>query len=323
MQFDYLIKKIKNAEVSTDPFDHIYIEDFFSDPHFQDITQSTEINLEPAANDDALFERLFEAGYKIIDFPGCVIDRDQYVKWHRQRAIDRTTNSACEGYGMTLRLTAPKTPIIAQLHDFLVGDAFQNALAEKFEIASEAVFADSGIQKYLDGYEISPHPDIRKKALTYMVNVNPHAGSDTLEHHTHYLRFREAYRYVQAFWEGNADQDRCWVPWDWCDTVKTQTKNNSIVIFSPGNNTMHGVKANYDHLAGQRTQLYGNLWYRETKVAGAPSWEDLSFSQRQPTTEPGKLNVWAERLRKYQRRLSPSSRRDRNVIEDRLKSSGS
>jgi hypothetical protein len=158
-------------------------------------------------------------------------------------------------------------------------------LAKKFGIDMDDVFYDAGIQKYLDGYEISPHPDIRKKALTYMVNINPGDKSERSGHHTHYLTFKDAYKYVEAYWKGNPNKDRCWVPWDWCETKKIQTENNSIVIFSPDNNTMHGVKAVYDHLAYQRTQLYGNLWYHEIRTDGMPSWENFLFQQR-PGQEP-------------------------------------
>ncbi len=46
-----------------------------------------------------------------------------------------------------------------------MGAAFRHCLAEKFRINEHTVFYDAGIQKYLDGYEISPHTDIRKKLL--------------------------------------------------------------------------------------------------------------------------------------------------------------
>ncbi len=75
-----------------------------------------------------------------------------------------------------------------------------------------------------------------------MVNVNPGAGSEERDHHTHYLVFREAYKYVQAYWEGHPETDRCWVPWNWCETRKMQRENNSIVIFSPSNLTMQGSR---------------------------------------------------------------------------------
>ena len=44
---------------------------------------------------------------------------------------------------------------------------------EKFGIEYQNCNIDGGIQKYLDGYELSPHPDIRLKAATFMVNINP------------------------------------------------------------------------------------------------------------------------------------------------------
>ena len=89
--------------------------------------------------------------------------------------------------------------------------------------------------------------------------------SEKLDHHTHYMKFKKAYSYIEEFWEGNPDVDRAWVPWDWATTVKQQFKNNSIVLFSPSNSTLHSVKANYDHLITQRTQLYGNLWFKTNK----------------------------------------------------------
>ena len=57
--------------------------------------------------------------------------------------------------------------------------------------------------------------------------------------------------------------------------LKIQSENNSLVIFSPDDDTLHGVKTNYDHLANQRTQIYGNLWYSEKKFIPGPKWEDL------------------------------------------------
>jgi hypothetical protein len=280
--FDYLLDKINAASFSSFPFKHLFIADFFSAEHLEAITSAPEIQLPAAANDETLFDILFSHGYKIIDFPGCVVDRQQYIEWHKKRSVSHVINTSCEGFGMTLRLTSPKSAIISELHAFLVGDKFKDAIARKFDVALDEVFPDSGIQKYLDGYEISPHPDIRRKALTYMVNINPHAEAEELDHHTHYLSLKPQYKYVQSFWEGNPDKDRCWVPWDWCETQSQQRENNSIVIFSPNNDTLHGVKASYDHLKAQRTQLYGNLWYHACKLDGMPSWEDYVVG-RPPT----------------------------------------
>jgi hypothetical protein len=44
---------------------------------------------------------------------------------------------------------------------------------------------------------------------------------------------------------------------------------------------MHAVRAHYDHLAAQRTQFYGNLWYDpEPRTTVSPDHEDLAFMPR-------------------------------------------
>jgi hypothetical protein len=276
MTFSYLIGKIKDCPFQHDPFRHIQINGFFSERDFARITAAQDILVPTARTDDDLFAALFAAGFKIINFPGCTIDRKAYVKWHQSRSRQSGfNNSSCEGFGITLRLTAPASAIMSDLVDFMNSAEFQSAMAEKFDIDIDTVRPDTGIQKYLDGYEISPHPDMRAKALTYMVNMNPAPESETQDHHTHYMTFTSRFAYVRAYWDGRPDEDRCWVPWSWCETVKMQTENNSLVAFSPNNTTLHGVKANYDHLAHQRTQMYGNLWYRHTDIRPGPEWEDL------------------------------------------------
>ena len=276
MSFSYLLHRILAAPFEQTPFRHLWIDGLFSEAHFSEIIRSPEVAIPTAHSDEHLFDLLFEAGYRIIAFPGCITDRDEYIDWRRRRGPTQgRNNSACEGFGITLRLASARTPIISELMEFMSGDAFQNALAAKFSIARDEVFYDSGIQKYLDGYEISPHPDIRLKALTYMVNVNPAPRSDAQLHHTHYLRLRDGFRHVQAYWDDHPAQDRCWLPWDWCETEKVQRANNSMVVFAPDNRSIHGVKAQYDHLPGQRTQLYGNLWRRHVTIEGSTQWEQF------------------------------------------------
>lgn len=280
MPFSYLLDKIRSAEFSTEPFLHIEINDFFSPEDFAALTAAPEIATVDLKSDEDLFDTLFAAGYKIIGFPGCINDKAKYIQWHKNRKTVSITNSACEGFGVTLRLIETKSPAVSELNEFLNSSVFQQTLAEKFGISLDDVFYDAGIQKYLDGYEISPHPDIRRKALTYMVNVNPAMNSEAQDHHTHYLKFAPNYSYVRSYWEGHPEQDTCWVPWSWCKTEKMQRENNSIVIFSPNNTTMHGVKTNYDHLKSQRTQLYGNLWYHNPPVTTGPEWEDFVVKPR-------------------------------------------
>ena len=223
----------------------------------------------------------------MIPFPGATTDHLEYIE-NRKKNISTQGHSATESAGVVLRLTEPKSNILKELKQFIESNEFNSALAEKFNLSLSDCSKDSGIQKYLDEYEISPHPDLRKKALTFMLNINNSVDSDSKEHHTHYLKFKPEKKYVQEFWKGNPLTERCWVPWDWCETVKQQRKNNSIVIFSPSYNTIHAVKAAYCHLEGQRTQVYGNLWFKEGENSNFVTstkrldWWDFDF-QEAPT----------------------------------------
>jgi len=274
MNFNYLIDKISTAEFSYSPFKHVYIEDFFDKEHFNAIVNCSEISMGEASSDEDLFQRLFKSNYKVVSFPGCTIDYKDYIRKHSQgEALG--SHTACESAGVVVRLY-PNEGILKALSEFIASEEFNAAIAKKFDVDFSNCEIDGGIQKYLDGYEISPHPDIRRKAATFMVNINPHRDSERHNHHTHYLTLKPEYQYIKEFWETTPDADRQWVPWDWCDSSFQQTKNNSIVLFSPNNETMHGVKAVYDHLSTQRTQLYGNLWYPEGESLYAPSWEKLA-----------------------------------------------
>jgi hypothetical protein len=212
----------------------------------------------------------------------------------------------------------PQSSAITELTKFLNSIEFQEALAEKFGIALDDVFYDAGIQKYLDGYEISPHPDTRKKALTYMVNVNPHSQSEVVDHHTHYLKFLPEFEYVQAYWDGHPELDRCWVPWTWCKTEKVQRANNSIVIFSPNNSTMHAVKTQYDHLKSQRTQLYGNLWYHKSPAKTGPEWEDFVITPRSERVDLSVTGRIKAAVPSSVKEFIKGKRVGSNVIADRL-----
>ncbi|MEO1221322.1 MAG: hypothetical protein AAFY42_08225, partial [Pseudomonadota bacterium] len=226
-RFDYLAKKISDASFETVPFRHVYLEDFFSAEDFAEIVAAQEIDLPPSDDDHALFDLLYDRGYKMVEFPGCITNRDDYIAWHGGKKTGQHVHTACEGFGVTLRLQSARTPILQELMTFLSSDLFNRTIAEKFSLDLGECNIDNGIQKYLDGYEISPHPDIRRKAATFMVNINPHDDAESLDHHTHYLRFKERYTQIEDYWEKHPEVDRCWVPWDWCEDVKTQPKNNS------------------------------------------------------------------------------------------------
>jgi hypothetical protein len=271
--FKYLTEKIANAEIRKFPFDHIYIENFFSNEHFEELVKCSQIDLKESKDDRDLIDRILSSGYKIISFPGCITNKEEYLKWHKDKKVSHLQSTSNEGFGMVFRLTTFQHPLLSSINEYLIGPEFNQIIADKFKIDINLCNADAGIQKYLDGYEISPHPDIRKKATTFMVNINPGEETELIDYHTHYMKFVNDFKYVEEFWKNNKEVDRCWVPWNWCETVFRQTENNSIVIFSPSDSTLHAVKATYNHLLTQRTQLYGNLWYKESLTKSTPKWE--------------------------------------------------
>lgn len=265
--------------MSSEPFRHIEINDLLPPEVFREVVSSPEIAFAPCSSDRELVGQLADKGWKPIPFPGTTENVESYLKWHAKGG-KVLNNNTCEGFGITYRLFDAQSPILRELQAFLQDDAFKDAVAGRFGVSAGETIYDAGIQKYLDGYEISPHPDIRRKALTYMVNINPSENSEELNYHTHYMKFVPEKEYIRTYWEHNLASERCWVPWDWCATVKKQTRNNSMVIFSPNHETLHAVRADYDHLQTQRTQLYGNFWYGNTdKVSLAPEWEDYLVSE--------------------------------------------
>ncbi len=298
-RFNYLLEKVEKAPFIAKPFRHLEIFDFLSDNDFNEVVQSNEINIKSACSDEKLFDALFEAGYKMVPFPGAITDHKEYIR-KRKSNKKVVSHSACESAGVVLRLVKPSSPVLIELKSFIESDLFNECLAKKFGINYNSVKTDSGIQKYLDEYEISPHPDMRKKALTFMVNINNSEQSESKNHHTHYMTFKQEKAYVSEFWKYNDVVERCWVPWDWCKTVKQQKTNNSIVIFAPGNDTLHAIKADYEHFTSQRTQLYGNLWYDD--FVGATfkrpttqiEWERLDIVNSFNPTKP--QNSLANRL---------------------------
>jgi cytosine/adenosine deaminase-related metal-dependent hydrolase len=152
-------------------------------------------------------------------------------------------------------------------------------LEEKFEITKKNRII-TAIQKNLSHYEISPHPDIREKALTYLLNINKDNSVDDLPIHTHLLEFKEEWEFIKEHWATDFSQNTTWVPWDWCESIVRTNKNNSIVIFKPSTDTLHAVKMKYDHTKFQRTQLYGNLMGLEDIVSPANYRELIQLRQQ-------------------------------------------
>lgn len=283
--FSYILRKIEGAEFATDPFPHLLIEDFFSQEHFSKIINSKQIKLKKMHRSADLLGELRELGYKSIDFPGSITSERKYLDYIEKGIFKRSNISGygrevIGGYGITYRLHDYQDEFLGALMSFFESDSLVNLLREKFDITKKTIY-EGGIQKNLKGYEISPHPDTSRKALTWMANIyTDDEPIDKKEMHTHFCQFKSEYLYVKTFWEYN-NVDPVWVPWEWVECVKKTSTNNSIVFFKPGFDTLHAVRVSEDHLVNQRNQIYGNLWYEESQKKGSASWKKIDLLRKQ------------------------------------------
>lgn len=288
-RFSYLLTKIENAEFLTEPFQHINIFDFFNNEDFQQLLALNQIKLKECENLQELIHELHDKSYEPILFPGSITSEKDYIKFaengnFNRRLIKGYGRKVIEGYGITYRLKKYQSEFLTELMEFFEGDELQKMLIEKFDIKLPTTY-EGGIQKNLRGYEISPHPDTSRKALTWMVNI--YTDSDDVsdkEQHTHLCKFKNKYSYIYEVWKNN-DVDPVWVPWEWADTVKKTNINNSIIIFKPSHKTLHAVRVSEDHLVNQRNQIYGNLWYEKSQKTSALPWEKLDLFRREGVFE--------------------------------------
>lgn len=285
MDLTYLNEKISNSEFISEPFSHIYIEDFFKDEDFQNIINNSHINIGiDKFSDSALINKLEENDWRSIEFPGCTTKKSRYIKERKNISENNTVSSVTEGRGMVFR-SYSNDQMITALREYFGSEEFLELVTNKFNINKESVKYDGGVQKYLDGYEISPHPDIRRKALTFMININPGTIDADEDYHTHYLKLNDNKSWLMGLWKSENRLERFWVPWHWATTVKKQFRNNSIVIFAPSFDTIHAVKASYAHFSHQRTQVYGNLWYKDVEALTNLNWDHFNFQNIETKSE--------------------------------------
>ncbi len=264
-KFSYLLDRIEGAEILSEPFEHVEIKNFLRPEHLDVILNDDQVHFPPVPDVAALLSELEKRDYEIKRFPGCTEDINEYLEM-LEGAAGSAALKTTEGRGVTFRISKYRTPLIHQLVTFLNGNEYRDAMMNKFGKSGNTRILTE-VQKNLTKYEISPHPDIRHKAMTYLLNINRDDGISDYGIHTHLLKFKEEKQHIYKFWDDNPELERCWVPWEWCDSEKTISDNNTLVLFPPNNHTLHAVKLEYPHLEFQRTQIYGNLWYTDTTRA--------------------------------------------------------
>lgn len=258
-EFSYISEKVTKAKFISYPYKHLWIEDFLSEAHLNEILLDKQIHFDEVASTKDLVDKLSQTGYKVQNFPGCTTDVKEYLHHYKNDSFPPgRKGTPIESYGITYRLIDTKNNKIKGLVDYMNGPEFKKALEDKFEITNNTRI-DTAIQKNLSHYEISPHPDIREKELTYLLNINKDDRAESLPIHTHLLKFKDEWSFIEEHWANNKKKNTTWVPWDWCESCFETKKNNSIVIFKPSVDTLHAVKMIYDHTKFQRTQIYGNL----------------------------------------------------------------
>ena len=65
MEFNYIIEKIKNAEIIHYPFPHLDIKNFLSKKHLQLIINEKQIHFEEKTTNDEIYKELVENGWEI------------------------------------------------------------------------------------------------------------------------------------------------------------------------------------------------------------------------------------------------------------------
>lgn len=289
-EFQYLSQKIKDAEFSFEPYKHLLIENFFNDEHFKLLTTHPKISLPPQMSTEDLIDTCLENGYLTKTFPGALSDSKEYLKCLESDEWPVDTKRVRRA-GLVLFLKTTQDPKLNALVEYFKSEEFVSAVRFRFPSLSLNCNPSAYIQKYLTGYEISPHPDKRAKCMTWLVNINTDDRATNLQGNTKLLKLRKDKQFIKQFWQDNPNCERDWLPWDWCDTVKTVNQNNSLVMFEPDNDTIHGIKLDYDHLSYQRTQLYGNIDLIDAPRLPMVLYTEFDVRQLDPKDTSGYLIV--------------------------------
>lgn len=232
---NYLINKIKNAKIIYEPFPHIIINNFIEENDLKNILDNIEINNLKDINEK----------YTMVHYPGAKITNDLL-----------TTRPT--GIGLVYALKEEYLKNNIKLNTFLDSNDFKQILMEKLNIPKNIdgwnVYQ---INKDLNGYEISPHPDITGKVITYQLNLTNTNILDDYDLSTKFHTIKpECEKYIK---ELTIKKDRPWGKWEWFDKgKKIPYKQNTFMAFAPSDISYHSVKLeNYPQEKYQRTMLRG------------------------------------------------------------------
>ena len=148
--FTYLLDKIKDQEFATNPFKHIYIENWLNEKHFNEIVNDDSIKIPQHSTTEQQIENLQNLNYKAIPFPGCTPDVQKYLEWYNGKKVTFKLNEILEGFGVSFRMMQYKNQMIQELIEYLNSAEFHDVLKEKFE-KTQPTTVETAVQKYMMG----------------------------------------------------------------------------------------------------------------------------------------------------------------------------
>lgn len=238
---EYLLNKINNVNVIQEPFPHIIISNFFNDDDLNNILNNININ-------------------KLSDI------NSKYEKTYYPGAINKKINllKRPSGKGLVYSLKRNILQNNSSLIYFLDSDKLKEVLFNKFNKKNIDGWNVYQINKDLNGYEISPHPDVTGKVITYQINLTNTNYLNNYNLSTKLHKIKPEYK--NKIEELKKKETRPWGKWEWFDEgIHIPYIKNTFFAFAPSDNTYHSVKLeNYPQDNFQRTMLRG--FFADTRL---------------------------------------------------------
>ena len=265
--FACVTEKIKAEPIAHEPFPHIYISEVFPSEYYE-----------------AILNRIATVG-KFVPalYPGVAVD----LKAENFR-----------DHGLTCQ-NLDEDEELSHLYKFLKSERFSRVLLDKFSASNSWGMRGSAIpddkhvyfangrsdfttvfdlHKDLPGYEISPHPDIPSKIVTFLFYLTrddrlrefgtllctptPRAkleGALGAPHSRGYSLLERTVNSVMRSPYGFGQRDG-WFPWDMFRIAKVaEALPNSLLVFAPNSDSYHAVRMNIpaEHPVQERLTLRG------------------------------------------------------------------
>ncbi len=301
---EYVIAKLQRAEMLTDPFPHVLVDELLPREFYSDLLRSFPGRAAfrearyPGTGRNRRASGYREHGLVCQDFAGC-------EELRALRAV-----FASEPFARTLlaRFSAPlrdgSTPIPAEKHRFFAAG-----------VRDWSCVFDLQIDR--PGYEIAPHPDVKEKIVTFQLFLvpddalqahgtllcRPRSGAATaersrpmrwagtaLDRAARRLRLSESrlYRSLELSRLGlrlGLGDSRSWLPWELFEVVKVAPAlPNHFLAFAPNERSYHAVSMNVPAGCPRRERPILRGFIRSGE--NARNWIELLDAARAAAVEP-------------------------------------